>query len=206
MTSICGTIDHHSSILITNKRNAHSIDMIKIYDNFLGESEFNKIYSIITGGSIPLYCSRAIDEEYSNEYVLDSKWNFQLVHIFYNHRDQFNVNPNINLLAFLLEKLRVEVLLRAKLNINPCTEKIITHGYHRDLTHVPKRLENIAMTAVYYINDNDGYTVFADGTRVESVANRIVIFPSNISHSGTTCTNQSFRAVINLNFIQSDDI
>ena len=37
-------------------------------------------------------------------------------------------------------------------------------------------------TAVFYVNTCDGYTEFEEcGTRVESVAGRIVIFPSQLS-------------------------
>ena len=42
---------------------------------------------------------------------------------------------------------------------------------------------------------------FEDGTKVPSVANTFVTFPSDIKHTGTTCTDQKFRSVINFNYI-----
>ena len=56
-------------------------------------------------------------------------------------------------------------------------------------------------TSIFYINSNDGYTEFEDGTKVESVANRLVTFPHHMKHRGTTCTNQPFRLVINFNYL-----
>ena len=48
--------------------------------------------------------------------------------------------------------------------------------------------------------ENDGYTRFEDGTKIESVANRVAVFESNLKHCGTTCTNTKSRVVINLNY------
>ena len=51
------------------------------------------------------------------------------------------------------------------------------------------------------MNTNDGYTLFEDGTKVESVMNRLVTFPYTMKHAGTTCTNSPFRMVINFNYV-----
>ena len=40
----------------------------------------------------------------------------------------------------------------------------------------------------------------ANGDKVESVKNRIVIFDSNIPHTGTTVTNKQRRVVLNINY------
>jgi len=51
-----------------------------------------------------------------------------------------------------------------------------------------------------YVNTNNGYTKFEDGTKVESVANRLVTFPANMKHKGTSCTDEKIRVVINFNY------
>ena len=58
-------------------------------------------------------------------------------------------------------------------------------------------------TSILYMNTNDGYTLFEDGTKVESVMNRLITFPYNMKHAGTTCTDVPFRMVINFNYITS---
>ena len=54
---------------------------------------------------------------------------------------------------------------------------------------------------ILYINTNDGYTVFEDGTKVESVANRALFFNGKFKHAGTTCTDQPIRVVLNFNYL-----
>ena len=56
------------------------------------------------------------------------------------------------------------------------------------------------IAGLFSLNDNDGYTIFEDGTKVESVANRLVTFPSQTKHAGTTCSDQVSRVVINFNY------
>ena len=81
--------------------------------------------------------------------------------------------------------------------MNPRTSKIVEHGFHTDVQYKCK-------TGILYLNSNDGYTSFEDGTKVESVENRFVTFDSNIKHSGTTCTNQKVRLVLNINYFHFD--
>ena len=94
-------------------------------------------------------------------------------------------------------KLNCKVLIKMKMNLNPRRSTIFEHGFHVD-----NDLPN-AKTAVFYFNDNDGYTIFEEtGEKVYSKENRIVIFDNNKRHSGTTCTNQVARYVLNINFYE----
>ena len=55
-------------------------------------------------------------------------------------------------------------------------------------------------TAIFYVNSNNGYTEFETGECIHSLANRMVLFPSNIKHRGVTQTNAKERFVINFNW------
>ena len=55
-------------------------------------------------------------------------------------------------------------------------------------------------TSIYYVNTNNGYTKFETGEIVESVENRMVTFPSNIRHTGSSCSDEKIRVVINFNY------
>ena len=59
------------------------------------------------------------------------------------------------------------------------------------------------ITSIFYINTNNGYTKFEDGTIVESVANRMLSFPANMKHCGTSCTDERRRIVINFNYFEN---
>lgn len=54
--------------------------------------------------------------------------------------------------------------------------------------------------SILYINNNNGYTKFKDGTVVESVRNRIITFPADLEYAENTCTNDTFRCIINMNY------
>ena len=41
--------------------------------------------------------------------------------------------------------------------------------------------------------------------KVESIENRFVTFPSHLHHTGTTCTDQKRRVVINFNYYESNE-
>ena len=53
--------------------------------------------------------------------------------------------------------------------------------------------------AVYYVNDNNGYTALADGKKIESVKNRIVELAPLVSHTSSTSTT-GVRVTVNFNW------
>ena len=55
-------------------------------------------------------------------------------------------------------------------------------------------------TAVFYVNSNNGYTKLKNGTIIKSEENKIAIFDGETEHTGTTCTDEEFRVVVNINY------
>jgi hypothetical protein len=162
----------------------------QIVDNFLATEEFEKIQSVMIGNSFPWYFGPVIMQptEYSK---IDENYNFQFFHIFY--KDFQPSSELFRLMYPLIEKINPKCILRIKANVAPRTDEIVEHGFHIDF-------EN-ACTCVFYLNTNNGYTKFDDGTIVNSLENRAVFFDSNIRHTGTTATDISNRMVININYI-----
>ena len=155
--------------------------MMKIIDNFLSEAEFKTLRDYISSTSFPWYFGLVTN---------DSKI-AQFVHSFYTNDIP---NPTYSNVEFLRGKLNMASLVRIKVNLNPRTETLKVHkdAFHIDYPDIT--------TAVFYLNTCDGYTLFEDGPRVNSVENRIVIFDSNMRHTGTSCTDQSGRLVMNINY------
>lgn len=155
---------------------------MKIIDDFLSDSEFNQIFNLISDCEFPWFFGKVVSE---------SKY-CQFTHCFYQNDEPTGY---FRYVRFLREKLNVKSLVRIKANLNPKTEKIIEHidAWHTDYSDIT--------TAILYLNTNDGYTLFDTGETVKSVKNRIVIFDSNIKHTGTTCTDQPARIVVNINFV-----
>jgi hypothetical protein len=163
--------------------------MIKIIDNFLEEEDFKKIKNKMLSASFPWYYTEGIIGE---DHSLDM---FQFVHIFWDHERGGKNSDHLIELKPIIDKINPRELYRIKSNMTVRGEKIIENGYHTDYDKSSKFI-----TAVYYINTNDGYTVFEDGTKVNSLENRFVMFDSDISHSGSNCTNANIRCLINFNY------
>jgi len=165
--------------------------MYKVLDDVLNINDFQKIRDAILSGDIQWHLGRGIVG--SEKPDLDD---IQFVHEIYNYGRP--LSAVIEELEPLRAALDIYVNLRIKINIT--TRSIVPYrsGFHTDLTsisHIPTK------TAVFYVNDNNGYTEFENGERVYSKANRAVIFDGNTKHSGASCTNAKYRCVINWNFL-----
>lgn len=161
---------------------------ITIIDNFLDDKSFKTLQDHIMGPWFPWVYNDALLTNVSDTSLYD----FQFVHTFY--KDHKPHSDLLHILDPILAKISPAAVLRIKANLNPRTDNLYLHRAHTDVENYK------CTTALFYINTNDGYTVFEDGTKVESVANRFVSFNSTMMHAGTSCTNQKIRVVINFNY------
>ena len=93
----------------------------------------------------------------------------------------------------ILNKIEVKALIRVKANLYTYAGTQIEHGFHRDQTYSHKG-------AILTINSNNGYTLFKDGTKIESIENRLLLFDPSEEHSSATCTDSAKRINININY------
>jgi hypothetical protein len=157
--------------------------MYKVINNFLLEKEFNDIKNIIMGGNFPWFYNPFVNEEDAN--------NFYFTHTFF---DYSKVNSNYyEVLNPVIEKLEIKALIRAKGNLYSKTEQLIEHGKHIDCSFKHKG-------AIFYVNTNNGFTILEDGTKIESIENRLLMFDSSKLHSSTNCTDKKCRININFNY------
>ena len=166
---------------------------MKIEDNFLEQTIFDRLQSLMMGKDFAWYYNSYIDDK-------DDVNNFQFVHFFYKHD-----SPTSSLTAQMnpiLDKIGGLSLWRIKANLLTRTPNIIVNKFHVDFElNSPEKLKQWT-TSIFYMNTNNGYTKFEDGTKVESVANRMVSFPANMKHTGTSCTDEKTRIVINFNYFK----
>ena len=166
--------------------------MIKIIDNFLPEDEFKLIQSVMMSD-----CSRPRADNmfpwiYCKGRATRNDGLFLMVHMFHNPP----IDPNskyINLWNNFMTKVEAKKCHRIKANLTFKTPTIEPGPFHKDFSDIK--------TAVFYINTNNGYTEFETGVIVNSVANRVCIFDSNLTHRGTTHTEGDHqRIVVNFNY------
>ena len=167
-----------------------------ITDNFLEPNEFQNLQILMFGEDLPWYYMDKID-------YLDDKDRFQFTHAFYDN-DQGATSEHYKMFDFIFEEAKATKLYRIKANLLTRTSSIQEYSFHTDigdLNDSPEKLKQWT-TSIFYINTNNGYTKFEDGTKVESVANRMVTFPANMKHCGTSCTDEKKRIVINFNYFE----
>jgi hypothetical protein len=173
---------------------------MKIIDNFLDPAIFISLEQVLFSPNF-LW-------NYTEGLVTPEDDNFQFVHLFYTGAQGGKPTSNYwGIMEHIIKKIAPISLFRIKANLRTRTTNIEEADYHSDMSVVPgviddKLHEKIKhwTTSILYMNTNDGYTKFEDGTKVECIANRFVSFPSNINHAGTTCTDQKKRVVINFNY------
>ena len=159
---------------------------VTVIDNYLDEDNFKNISETMSSDMFPWF----FNEEKIYHTSKNSLFNYQFTHTFYN---ESKINSDcFNILHPLLEKMEAKTLVRIKANLNPISHKLIKYELHKDQEYICKG-------AIYYINENNGYTMFGN-EKIESKQNRIVFFDSNIEHSGTNSTDCKNRMVINFNY------
>jgi len=160
---------------------------MKITDNFLDVDTFKNIQKELTqtGGHFEWF--------FNNVTKPDSSLNeFQFSHNFYNHQP----TAKYNLIKPIIDKINPFSLVRVKANLITRTHKIKEFTLHRDYEY------NNLTTAIFYINTCNGYTLFENGKKINSVENRLVEFDSKLKHTGTSCTDEAIRCAINLNYFK----
>lgn len=171
---------------------------LEIIDNFLPVNQFNKVQQDLMSNKLPWFVNDDIVHTDLGNIASNTKHNWQLFHLFYYN--PLMHSEYISAIEPILQHLNPLVLIKAKANTNYVTESIVEHGMHIDIQN--PELKSILTTGIFYVNNNDGYTLLEDGTKIESVANRFVSFPTETNHSGTSCTNTNRRVVLNLNYIK----
>ena len=166
---------------------------MKIEDNFLKQEEFDKIQKLMMEPSpFPWF--------YADRIVFDDDVDkFQFIHAFYDNH--MPMSPFSNELDSIINIIQPFSIGKIKANLLTRTSKIVENKFHVDIPLPEEKLSQWT-TSIFYVNTNDGYTEFQDGRKVESVANRMLTFPANLRHRGTSCTNENTRVVINYNYFK----
>ena len=184
---------------------------IKVIDNFLSQSEFEILCkNTIEREDLQLTFVSNINNLSTNS---EDYWSWYLIHMVYSKTaspKSFLMDavefPEVESFTFddvpLPDEPESEIytnicdmfiprfkqvanfrsMIRIKINAYPYTNIVKEHDEHIDF-----EFSNIG--AVFSLNTCDGYTKFSDGTKVESLANRIVFFDASKKHQSTTTSN-----------------
>ena len=98
--------------------------------------------------------------------------------------------------------LNAKKLYRCKLNYGMRTVEPTIGGWHQDYMKI-KEWPNLKI-ALFYLNTNNGYTILEDGTKIESIENRLAIFDNTVIHTDCSQTDTEGRLVLNIAFTTKD--
>ena len=160
---------------------------MEIIDNFLSENDYILIKNTMFSNNFPWFLNPVLDS------MRGENDSLELTHSFY-YNYSWNSNSS-NIIYPILNKINPSAILRIRAALMPKKISQIENAWHTDN-------DSDCITAIYYVNSNNGYTKFENGSIVESIANRFVFFNSQALHTGTFCTDEDFRCLINFNFFK----
>ena len=169
---------------------------IIVRDNYLQDDQFNQVRDYFLGNQCYwYYCGN-----YGGGYP-------QMEHVFHNELVgtqcyagvPFLAKQGMHIMQPLLQSFQYSALIRIRAICNWRTGTMSQRDWHVDVPFD-------CTTAIYYLHDSDGKTLFKDGDKepleCETKANRLVKFPSSYEHSVTPFTTPDMRSVINFNYIE----
>ena len=183
------------------KKNKQHCDLTVI-DDFLPEGDFKRLKMIFDNPDFGWFRNDGISGSDATMSTTQSALdNYYFVHLLYlQYRAMSTYFDEV--LDIIHDPLKARFgntfrqLFRLKVNLYPRTEEVQVHPWHVD----SKDIQGL-MGCLFFMNTCDGYTGFSDGTEVDSVENRIVVFDSTQKHFSTSCSNARYRTTFNINFL-----
>ena len=168
----------------------------RIIENFLPENEFDHLEKLhICNPDYPYYFTGTIA---AKELDKDDIHTMVGQHIVYgNHKPLSKYYPEY---GYLLDKIWNEAdpmarsLLRIRINFFTSSPVFHEHAMHHDYEFKHKG-------CILYLNTCDGYTKLEDGTKIDSIRNRLLIHDPQRPHCSTNTTNAKGRWNINVNYV-----
>ena len=159
---------------------------MQVINNFISEVEvFESIANEILSPNFPWFFSPTTGHMNDNS-------DFLFYHWLYDDGKQISAHFN-NLLMPLLGRLRINSLIRSKVNLYTKKSKHIKTAFHTDQSDK----HNVAL---FSINTNNGYTLFRNKKKAPSIQNTIYLFDGQLEHCSVAQTAKPYRINININY------
>jgi hypothetical protein len=156
----------------------------EIIDNFLDAEYFKKLKNIIFQDDFPW---NYVD--YISDYT-DSK------HFFFKHtifEDNIIYSNLYQEMLPILKALNAKAIVRMRLNMTFRLPEVDQSTMHQDQTFPHKG-------AILYFNTTNGPTILEDGTKIDSIENRILKLNTYNPHAAQFSTDEKRRIVLNINY------
>jgi len=194
---------------------------LRVFDNFLDSTEFDKLSNIVLGANFPWFFGEHVsldpaDSALIKDPLATETWGF--------HHSVFEQEWNVKSFTYeylepFFEKINKEFgfkqrhLIRARLSL-----KFQKHGFtsdHYNMPHVDYRYPHESF--IFYLNNSDGDTrifnewclptnisspdLFTTQTRITPKANRLIWIDGLQYHTASNPIESTKRVIINLNLL-----
>ena len=163
---------------------------IKEHNKILSKDDFVSLQNLITSVDFPWFYSPSQVDDIDSSY---------LFHSFF-HKNRINSPHYYHIIKPLLDILKPLAIINIRANLL-LARTSFKSVYHSDDWGFKKPKHK---TAIFYVNTNNGCTVFKNKEKIKCVENKLIIFPSNMEHKAVAQTDTDTRIVINFNYFDSD--
>ena len=171
---------------------------MEVKDNFLDEAHLIQLDELINSPHFVWYFM-----ESQVKGAVDGCWFCHLIYAI----DEPKSNLCRPLTDIFKNKLEYVSLCKITVNLLPKQKTPSISDFHTDFGHDINILDETKITtAIFYLNTNNGVTEFKDGDRIDSVRNRLIMFPTITPHRAIGPTDVAERIVLNFNFIKSENV
>ena len=182
------------------KPNLNILPIVRKHNDFLSKMFFEKLSNIVNGNNFQWFFNPSSLDDTQVPFIKND--NFMFTHTFFREEqgkasDWFNTFEPV--LYSINEKVKVNKLLRMKLNLYTNRNKKLIHGSHCDiLDDKGKPLKDVNTALLNFTTCNGGTKI--GNKKYNSNANELLIFNNATKHSGITQTDTQTRIVLNINW------
>ena len=168
---------------------------VQIFNNFLDQEVFLEIKKFIMSPR----CQWRYVNYIAHKDGRDNDNDGYFVHSFKDchpqtFEDRYPESPHFPLIAKILDKIQYRNILRIRSSLYPRRDVQKSDPFHIDY-NFPHRV------CIFYVNTNNGYTMFENGEKIPSVENQLATFDGSEKHCSVVQTDTPARYIVNINIL-----
>ena len=168
---------------------------VQIFNNFLDQEVFLEIKKFIMSPR----CQWRYVNYIAHKDGRDNDKDGYFVHSFKDchpqtFEDRYPESPYFPLISKILDKMKYQNILRIRSSLYPRRDVQKPDPFHIDYNFPHK-------VCIFYVNTNNGYTMFENGEKIPSVENQLATFDGSEKHCSVVQTDTSARYIVNINIL-----
>ena len=168
---------------------------VQIFNNFLDQEVFLEIKKFIMSPR----CQWRYVNYIAHKDSRDNDNDGYFVHSFKDchpqtFEDRYPESPHFPLIVKILDKIKYQNILRIRSSLYPRRDVQKPDPFHVDYNFPHK-------VCIFYVNTNNGYTMFENGEKIPSVENQLATFDGSEKHCSVVQTDTPARYIVNINIL-----